>query len=75
MIENNTVPVKINDELSAEINGIVRKVIRLNKRGIRIVLTDINNILNGLNKTNHVPWGFGLTQNSTYANMCITVAE
>ena len=51
MIENNTVPVKINDELSAEINGIVRKVIRLNKRGIRIVLTDINNILNGLNKT------------------------
>lgn len=51
MIENNTVPVKINDELSAEINGIVRKVIRLSKRGIRIVLTDINNILNGLNKT------------------------
>jgi hypothetical protein len=51
MIENNTVPVKINDKLSAEINGIVRKVIRLNKRGIRIVLTDINNILNGLNKT------------------------
>ena len=38
MIENNTVPVKINDKLSAEINGIVRKVIRLNKRGIRIVL-------------------------------------
>ena len=50
MIENNTVPVKINDKLSAEINGIVRKVIRLNERGIRIVLTDINNILNGLNK-------------------------
>lgn len=34
MIENNTVPVTINDKLSAEINGIVRKVIRLNKRGI-----------------------------------------
>lgn len=51
MIENNTVPVTINDKLSAEINGIVRKVIRLNKRGVRIVLTDINHILNGPNKT------------------------
>lgn len=37
--------------LSAEINGIVRKVVRLNKRGVRIVLTDINYILNELNKT------------------------
>lgn len=51
MIENNTVPVTINDKLSAEINGIVRKVIRLNKRGVKIVLTDINYILNELNKT------------------------
>lgn len=51
MIENNTVPVTINDKLSAEINGIVRKVVRLNKRGVRIVLTDINYILNELNKT------------------------
>ena len=42
MIENNTVPVTINDKLSAEINGIVRKVIRLNKRGVRIVLTADN---------------------------------
>lgn len=50
MIENNTVPVTINDKLSAEINGIVRKVVRLNKRGVRIVLTDINHILNELNK-------------------------
>ena len=50
MIENNTVPVTINDKLSAEINGIVRKVIRLNKRGVRIVLTNINHILNVLNK-------------------------
>ena len=51
MIENNTVPVTINDKLAAEINGIVRKVIRLNKRGVRIVLTNINHILNELNKT------------------------
>ena len=51
MIENNTVPVTINDKLSAEINGIVRKVIRLNKRGVRIVLTNINYILNELSKT------------------------
>ena len=28
MIENNTVPVTINDKLSSEINGIVRKVTR-----------------------------------------------
>lgn len=52
MIENNTVPVTINDKMKAEINGIVRKVIRLNKRGVRIVLTDINYILNELNKEN-----------------------
>jgi len=51
MIENNTVPVTINDRLAAEINGIVRKVIRLNKRGIKIVLSDINYILNELDKT------------------------
>lgn len=48
MIENNTVPVKINDKLSAEINGIIRKVIRLNKRGTKIVLSDIDYILNEL---------------------------
>lgn len=51
MIENNTVPVTINDKLLAEINGIVRKVIRLNKRGIKIALTDINHIFKELNKT------------------------
>ena len=50
MIENNTVPVTINKNLSAEINSIVRKVIRLNKIGIRIVLTNIDHILNELNK-------------------------
>lgn len=38
------------DRKGAEINGIVRKVIRLNKKGIRIVLTDINHILNGLDE-------------------------
>ncbi|MEG0688613.1 MAG: hypothetical protein RR466_07990 [Hungatella sp.] len=48
MIENSTVPVKINDKLSAEINGIIRKVIRLNKRGTRIVLSDIDYILSEL---------------------------
>lgn len=48
MIEKNTVPVTINDKLSAEINGIVRKVIRLNKRGIQIVLTNLDYILNEL---------------------------
>ena len=51
MIGNNAVPVTINDKLSSEINGIVRKVIRLNKRGVRIILSNINYILNELNKT------------------------
>ncbi len=51
MIENNTVPVTIHNKLSAEINRIVRKIIRLNKRGIKIVLTNINYILDELNKT------------------------
>lgn len=50
MIENNTVPVTINRKLSAEINGIIRKVIRLNKKGIKIVLTNINHILAGLDE-------------------------
>ncbi len=45
-IEHNTVPVRINDALSAELNAIARKVIRLYKRGIRITLVDIGYILN-----------------------------
>lgn len=53
MIENGTVPVTLNDKLAAEINGIVRKVIRLNKRDIKIVLTDINYILEGLKSLNN----------------------
>ena len=50
MIENNSVPVTVNGKLASEINGIVRKVIRLNKKGIRIVLTNINYILDCLSK-------------------------
>lgn len=50
MIENNTVPLTINDGLAAEINGIVRKVVRLYKRGIKIVLTNISYIINELDK-------------------------
>ena len=52
MIENNTVPVTVNKKLSAEINSLVRKVIRLNKKGIRIVLTNLDYILCELNKCN-----------------------
>lgn len=48
-IENNTRPVTIDTTLSKELNGIMRKVIRLYKnKGIKIILTDLDTILNGL---------------------------
>ena len=48
-IENNTQSVSINPNLSRELNGIARKIIRLYKRGTKIVLTDLDYILNELN--------------------------
>ena len=54
-IENNTRPVTINADLSKELNGIIRKVLRLYKdRGIKIVLTDLDTILMGLHAENTV---------------------
>lgn len=49
MIENNTRPVTIDPKFTKEINGIVRKVVRLYKeRNIKIVLTDLEKILSDL---------------------------
>ena len=45
-IENNTRAVTIDEAFSRELNGIVRKVLRLYKdKGIKIVLTDLDTIL------------------------------
>lgn len=49
-IEKNSVPVTIAPDLASELNGVMRKVIRLYKRGIKIVITDLNYILNELSK-------------------------
>lgn len=49
-IERNTVPVRISDSLSKELNGIVRKIIRLHNKGVRIVLSDLSYIIDELNK-------------------------
>lgn len=47
-IENNTKSVFINPDLKKELNGIARKIIRLYKSGTKIVLTDLDYILNEL---------------------------
>lgn len=49
-IENNSVPVTINPELASELNGLMRKVIRLYRKGIKIVITDLDYILEKLSK-------------------------
>ena len=50
-IENNTKPVTIASDLSKELNGIVRKVLRFYKdKGIKLVLTDLDTIIKGLNE-------------------------
>lgn len=43
-INKNTVPVTISKELSTELNGLIRKVIRFYNRGINLPLTDLNKI-------------------------------
>lgn len=51
-IENDTVPVTVNKKLKAELNGLVRKVIRFHKKGIKLVLTDLQAIITGLENEN-----------------------
>lgn len=48
MIEHNTRPVSVDNDLAKELNGIIRKVIRLYKKGTKIVLTDLDTILSEL---------------------------
>lgn len=47
-INKNTVPVTISDDLSKELNGLIRKVIRMYEKGIIIPLTDLNKIISYL---------------------------
>ena len=50
-IENNTRPVTIDMKLSKELNGIMRKMLRLYKdKGVKIILTDLDTILEGLSE-------------------------
>ena len=50
-IENNTKPVTIAPDLSKELNGIIRKVLRFYKdKGLKLVLTDLDTIIKGLNE-------------------------
>lgn len=49
-VDRNRIPVTIDRNLSRELNGIVRKVVRLYKRGIKITLTDLDTILSELNR-------------------------
>jgi hypothetical protein len=52
-IEKNTKSVTINYKLAKELNGIMRKVIRLYyDKGIKIILTDLDVIISELNKIN-----------------------
>ena len=49
-VDRGTVPVTIDEKLSRELNGIVRKVLRFRKKGIQLTLTKLDIILNELNK-------------------------
>ena len=49
-INKNTVSVTISKELSNELNGLVRKVIRLYEKGVNMPLTDLKKIIDFLSK-------------------------
>lgn len=50
MTNNNTVPVTVSDATARELNGIARKIIRFYRKGTKIVLTDLDYIINELKK-------------------------
>ena len=50
--KESAVPVKVNDDLSKELNRLAEKVIKLNKKGIKITITNINEIIKKLNEEN-----------------------
>lgn len=47
-IEHGTVAVKASDELTSELNGLIRKIVRLYKKGINMPLTNIKMIMDFL---------------------------
>lgn len=47
-INKNTVPVMVSQKLSKELNGLVRKVIRLHEKGINMPLTNLDKIISYL---------------------------
>ena len=49
-INNNSVSVTISEKFSKELNGLIRKVIRLYNKGINMPLTNLEKIINFLNE-------------------------
>lgn len=45
MLNHNTIPATVSKKFSKELNGLVRKVIRLYECGIKITLTDLQRII------------------------------
>ena len=54
-VEKGTVPVTVNKKTAKALNAAVRKVIRLYKRGIRVTLTDIDRIVEFLERGQSCP--------------------
>ena len=44
MLNKNTLPAKVSKTFSSELNGLIRKVIRLYEKDIKITLTDLSTI-------------------------------
>lgn len=53
-VNKNTISITITKELSNELNGLIKKVIRLYKKGIIVPLTDLKTIINFLNQQKRV---------------------
>ena len=48
MLNNSTIPATVNKKISEALKKSAEKVVRLNKQGIKISITNINKILEGL---------------------------
>lgn len=49
-IDHNTVAVTVNKELTNNINGLIRKVIRMYKKGVNVPLTNLKKIMSYINE-------------------------
>lgn len=49
-VNRRTEPVEVNRNFARELNGIVRKILRFYKKGIKLTLTNLDVILSGLEK-------------------------